>query len=606
MEADRRRIAEVLPAYEVGVEIGRGAWGVVYAGHHRHLARGVAIKQLPTAFGADPGVRARFISEARLVASLDHPHIVPVYDYVEREGLYLIVMEHLSGGTLWQRFNGEGIALDEAVAMILAVCAALGYAHERGILHRDVKPDNLLLATAGTPKLTDFGIAKLLSSTRTALTLAGTAIGTPAYMAPEQAQGSSTSPATDVYACAVMLYELFAGTLPFPEFSDPVTQLYQHVHERPRPLGEAAPATPVGLCDVTMRALAKSPEDRYESAEELGVALAKAATAAWGPGWVGRTDITVMDRGRISAATQQAVPGSRGPGAPATVIVRGTGIDHPVLEPVTEDSEPFEEVGGLAIRADQARTQHVAAPSTPAMTTPPTTAPPTEAIPPAPTAPPTTAIPPAPPVGEPPPPAQTEPLESVVPPRWAVLAPLPPSEDGRHSGRRRLAPVVAAVLAILVVAAAVASVLAFLPAGGSDEAPSQPGGTDTSSTSAPETTEASPPPDRTVEIDDIGLEGNRYLVLYTVQGFTPRIAEDDPTQHHVHFFWDIYEPTQAGTNAADFGATVGQWELWDQQVFDGFTQADRPAGATRICAVVGTHDHQVDNPQNHSCVALPA
>ena len=120
MEADRRQIAEVLTTYEIGRELGRGAWGVVYEGHHRHLGRDVAIKQLPTAFGADPALRARFTREARVVASLDHPHIVPVYDYVERDGIYLIVMEHLAGGTLWERFSGPGVALDEAVALVLA------------------------------------------------------------------------------------------------------------------------------------------------------------------------------------------------------------------------------------------------------------------------------------------------------------------------------------------------------------------------------------------------------------------------------------------------------------------------------------------------------
>src|SRR5690606_6494041 len=149
----------------------------------------------------------------------------------------------------------------------------------------------------GTPKLTDFGIAKLLSSTRTALTVAGTAMGTPAYMAPEQARSGPLGAWTDVYSCGVMLYELLSGTLPFPESADPVVQLYQKVHESPESLASVAPGIPAGICEVTMRAIATDPDDRYPPAAELGVALAEAATAAWAPGWVGPTGITVMDRG---------------------------------------------------------------------------------------------------------------------------------------------------------------------------------------------------------------------------------------------------------------------------------------------------------------------
>jgi serine/threonine-protein kinase len=551
MEAERRRVAEVLTAYEVGREIGRGAWGVVYAGLHRHLARDVAIKQLPTAFSADPTLRARFVREARLVASLDHPHIVPVYDYVERDGFYLIVMEHLSGGTLWQRFNGPGVALDEAVALTLAVCAALGYAHERNILHRDVKPENLLLTAGGLPKLTDFGIAKLLTSTMTAVTVAGTVVGTPAYMAPEQAQGGEIGPATDVYACAVLLYELLVGRLPFPDTPSPVAQLYQHVNEVPRSLREAAPAAPAGLCDVVMRALAKSPADRYRTGEEFGVALARAATDGWGPGWLQRTDVTVMDRGRIGAATQWVESTGRRLPAPATVVVRRTGLDHPVLVPWPDARAPDEDVAGLAAR------------------------------------------PPAPPTA-PPPLSLPPPLPMPGP---GVLAPLPPV-GRRDVGRRPRRSVAVGLAGAALVAVVVTLVVVLVRRGG--DPPSAPG------SGSPTVTEAPRVPGRSVEIDDIGREGDRYVVLYTAYDFTPRIDEQDPTKYHVHFFWDVYRPEQAGRNAPDHGAAIGQWELWDQRVFDGFTEAERPPGAMRICAVVGTHDHRVDDPGRHSCADLPS
>src|SRR4051812_17427681 len=162
MMLDQRLVEAALPNYEIGGELGRGGWGVVLGGRHRELGRDVAIKQLPRAFAADPSVRARFLSEARVLASLDHPHVVPIYDFVEREGLCLLVMERLAGGTLWSRFTGEGVKMDDACAAVLATCAALQCAHDRGVLHRDIKPENLMFSANGTLKVTDFGIAKVV------------------------------------------------------------------------------------------------------------------------------------------------------------------------------------------------------------------------------------------------------------------------------------------------------------------------------------------------------------------------------------------------------------------------------------------------------------
>ncbi|MBV8296623.1 MAG: protein kinase, partial [Acidimicrobiia bacterium] len=144
MALDQEAVATTLPLYEVEGELGHGAWGVVLAGRHRQLGRDVAIKQLPRSFGADPAVRSRFIAEARLLASLDHPHVVPLYDFVEHDGLCLLVMERLNGGTLWSRARGGGVTAPHACALVLAALSALHYAHQRGVLHRDVKPENLM------------------------------------------------------------------------------------------------------------------------------------------------------------------------------------------------------------------------------------------------------------------------------------------------------------------------------------------------------------------------------------------------------------------------------------------------------------------------------
>jgi serine/threonine-protein kinase len=323
-------VGELLDAYDIGEELGRGAWGIVRRARHRQLDRPVAIKQLSAAFGGDPAVRARFAAEARLIASLDHPHIVPAYDYVERDGSAVIVMEYLPGGTLWQRFRSRGVAPQEAVAYLLAVASALHFAHERAILHRDVKPDNLLFNSRGVLKLTDFGLAGVLSAPRSARSGAGTVVGTPAYIAPERIRGEELAPASDVYSGAVVLYELLAGRLPFPAPTDPLAQLYQHVYESPQPLCEVAPEIPARLSEVVMRALQKKPAARYEGADLFGIALAEAARAAWGPGWLQATGVAVMDAHSLAAAPEAAGRASAAMVPPA-LVPRGAGSGQETL-----------------------------------------------------------------------------------------------------------------------------------------------------------------------------------------------------------------------------------------------------------------------------------
>ncbi|MFN2504418.1 MAG: protein kinase [Acidimicrobiales bacterium] len=329
MTLDRERVTAALPAYEVGAELGRGGWGVVLEGRHRQLGREVAIKQLPRAFAADPAVRERFTAEARLLASLDHPHIVPVYDYVESDGLCLLVMEKLPGGTVWSRFTSSGVTAEAACGLVLATAAGLHAAHQRGILHRDVKPENLMFSAGGALKVTDFGIAKVVGGAETMATRAGEVLGTPAYMAPEQAQAAELGPATDVYAVGIMLYELLSGRLPFPDEGDAMAILYQHVHEQPSPLTEVAPGVPAGVAAVVMRALATRPDQRYPTAEAFGVALAEAATSAWGPGWpAARGQVSVMGSTLIVAATErQSVP----PIGAGAGLVASTGSAPPTV-----------------------------------------------------------------------------------------------------------------------------------------------------------------------------------------------------------------------------------------------------------------------------------
>ena len=294
-----------LPGYEVGQEIGRGAFGVVMAARHRQLGREVAIKLLSPDLVSSDAVRERFHVEAQVLASIDHPHVVPVYDYVEYQDACILVMERLGGGTVWHRFVAQGYDQRTACAIALVVCSGLHGAHRHGVLHRDMKPENVLISDDGTMKVGDFGIARVLGEDDTLATRSGELLGTPAYMAPEQAKGAELGAATDVYATGVMLYELLSGKLPFSEEGGSLAIVLRHVNEDPVPLGEAAPITPSGISDAVMHALERSPEDRYQSAEDFGAAIGEAASSAWGAGWLAASGIALREPGVILTAAQR-------------------------------------------------------------------------------------------------------------------------------------------------------------------------------------------------------------------------------------------------------------------------------------------------------------
>jgi serine/threonine protein kinase len=319
MSIDRELLSSVLPAYDIGDVLGAGGWGVVVAGQHRQLDRRVAIKQLPSELSADPAVRRRFTAEARVLASLDHPHVVPVYDFVERDGVCLLVMELLPGGTLRSRASGgAGLTARQAVALSLACASGLSAAHRRGILHRDVKPENMLFAASGVLKVTDFGIAKVIGGSDTAMTRAGDVLGTPSYIAPEQVLGGELSPATDVYGLATMLYQLLAGVFPFSHDGPAVALLFKHAHEAPKPLRDVAPQVPEEVAAVVMRGLATDPAQRFQTAESFGAALAQAGTKAWHAGWLWDEQVPILDAEAIvNAAGYPSAP--RSAVAPPTI-----------------------------------------------------------------------------------------------------------------------------------------------------------------------------------------------------------------------------------------------------------------------------------------------
>ncbi|MEV6444083.1 serine/threonine-protein kinase [Amycolatopsis sp. NPDC051716] len=283
-------LVAALPQYDIGESIGEGGMGVVFAGVHRTLGRSVAIKQLPWDVLNHAASSELFDREARVLASLDHPHIVPVYDYVRTGREHLLVMERLDGGTVHSRFHGGGVSGEQACAIGLAMLAGLHAAHRAGVLHLDVKPRNLLFSTQGVVKVADFGIARVISEGATLVTHGGEILGTPAYIAPEQAMGNALSAAADVYAAGTVLYELLSGRLPFDNTRGAISMMRQHMFTDPQPIA----GVPAPIAGVVMRSLARELDARYREAESFAADLAAAATVVYGSGWLERAGVPVL------------------------------------------------------------------------------------------------------------------------------------------------------------------------------------------------------------------------------------------------------------------------------------------------------------------------
>jgi len=275
-------IGRQLGQYEIQAELGRGGMSHVYRAYQPRLHRHVAIKVIAMDITTQPNFRQRFEQEAQAIAQLSHPNIVAVYDFGEDEDVVYLVMQYVAGGTLKQRL-GRLLPVSEAVAYMIQMARALHHAHLHGVIHRDVKPANMLV-DADDPRhllLSDFGIAKLVGHTD--ITGTGITIGTPEYMAPEQAENRPVDARTDVYALGTVLYEALAGQPPFTGAS-PVTVLYQQVHSLPAYIRGYNPEVPRELAQIVATALAKRPEDRFPSAEAFARALEPFARLRGGRG----------------------------------------------------------------------------------------------------------------------------------------------------------------------------------------------------------------------------------------------------------------------------------------------------------------------------------
>lgn len=258
---------QMLGPYRIINQIGQGGMATIFKAYQAAMDRYVAIKVLPFQFAQSPEFITRFQQEARTIAKLEHPHILPVHDFGEANGVPYLVMRYLDAGTLKDRIKAGPLSLTEIDRYFSQLADALSYAHANGVIHRDIKPSNALIDQNGNIFLTDFGIAKILESSVN-LTASGTVTGTPAYMSPEQAQGEKLDQRTDIYSLGIVLYEMLTGRVPF-EAETPLAVLLKHLNEPLPPPTTLKPDLAPALERVVLKALAKDRNDRYATCTEF-------------------------------------------------------------------------------------------------------------------------------------------------------------------------------------------------------------------------------------------------------------------------------------------------------------------------------------------------
>ncbi len=319
-------IGKTLGQFEIIEEIGRGGMATVYRARQLSMNRSVAVKILPRHLLHDPGFYERFEREVEVITQLEHPHILPIYEYGQADERPYIAMRYLGGGSLEQRIKRGLPALDEIERPMQQIAQALDHAHQLGIIHRDLKPGNIMLDEHGNAYLSDFGIARVLGSNLTGSMI----VGTPAYMSPEQANGLPIDGRSDIYALGVVLFELLTGSEPY-QAETPMAVLLKHINEPMPPVSNYRNDIPEAVENVIAKATAKDPDERYPSAsamiEDFGNALRGKATQA------------VATRAAMAAAdAARATPAQ---GIPAPVMSESsTGIPAPTMQTYPERGRP--------------------------------------------------------------------------------------------------------------------------------------------------------------------------------------------------------------------------------------------------------------------------
>jgi serine/threonine protein kinase len=312
----------------------------VFLARQGDLRRLVALKEL-AALHATDGINAkRFLREARVAASLSHPSIVTVYDFFENDGTPYIAMEYVPGGTL--RPQVGGLSLAQTVGMLESVLAGLAHAEQHGIVHRDIKPENLMVASDGRVKITDFGIAKATGALQTASlrTATGTTIGTPNYMAPEQAMGQQVGPWTDLYSLGVVSFEMLVGRTPFYDSDSPMSMAFRQVNEPIPPVLELEPDVDPAVSNWIERLVQKDPARRPQSAKAAWDELEDAAIAALGARWRDDSRLVPAPPPELDVSGLAAAAGTREPTATSTLEAARVRASSDDTEAVTLASDP--------------------------------------------------------------------------------------------------------------------------------------------------------------------------------------------------------------------------------------------------------------------------
>jgi serine/threonine protein kinase len=274
-DMDNLQPGQMLGAYRIINQVGQGGMATVYKAYQASMDRNVAVKVLPRQLAESPEFAARFQQEARTIARLEHPHILPVFDYGESDGVTYFVMRYLEAGTLKDKMHEGPLSYAEIDNLFTQLAGALGYAHSHGVIHRDLKPANALVDGQDNLFLTDFGIAKLLESASPRLTQTDAIMGTPAYISPEQARAQTVDQRSDIYSLGIILYEMVTGRVPFTA-DTPLAVILKHVSD-PLPLPSILkPDIPEAIEKVILKALAKEPNDRYANTAEFLAAWKRA------------------------------------------------------------------------------------------------------------------------------------------------------------------------------------------------------------------------------------------------------------------------------------------------------------------------------------------
>jgi len=354
MNSDPRALGRAVGRYEIVRQIGQGAMGTVYLARQLDLDRDVALKELGRIGSAESAVFAsRFVREARLAGSLSHANIVTVYEYFEHDGRPYIAMEHAEGGSL--REHIDGLSPSQIVGVLEGLLAALTHAEARGIVHRDIKPENILVTADGRIKIADFGIAKAYSLVGgTMLTATGTTVGTPMYMAPEQAMGKPLSIATDLYAVGIVAFEMLFGYVPFGSGDSPLAIVLQHINEPVPEMRALRPDLDPRLCSWLEQLLAKEAADRPSSATAALDALEEIALELLGNRW--RREAPLMASAAAAAPVSQVRQASYVSYVPQVPQVRPVSqvppleSPAPVREPSIEGHDQARPAGADATR----------------------------------------------------------------------------------------------------------------------------------------------------------------------------------------------------------------------------------------------------------------